>query len=257
MYNGFERGTEFLVVCTQSCNLVSSNFQGNPLVEVLVAKPVMRYNDRSLEATGRNVRVFHMQVDGDSVVRALACDVVRRGFLPRRLLLNCQPSNLVPPKKAARSFAGWMSRYYGRTAFPNELVRRAKGAGRPFTIIEQALGQLGPSGSPLHEGVQFIYVHLSTDDELQDGDSRHYDVHMRFLCREPEIVDKLDQILILGLAEYDKGAIKDGLSFSYVPELTSQTSVADLDGYERFPEWDHLSGLEDARETYSSPVPET
>jgi hypothetical protein len=256
VHGGFDPETEFLVICTQSCNLVSSSFDNNPQAEVLIGKPISKYNERSFEATGRNARTFHMQVEGDGTVQAIACDVARRGFLPRHLLLECQRSGLVINGKAARSFAGWLSRYYGRAAFPNELVRRAK-AGRLFNIIEQALCQTDSFGRPLNEGVQYVYVHLSTYEELREDDGSHYIMRMFFLCREPEVVDQLDRLLIAELDAYDGGAIRNGLSFTYDVRLTSQIFVSELDDYVRFPEWDYLSGLKEARDSYASPLPET
>jgi hypothetical protein len=59
MHGGFERGEDFLVVCTQSCNLVSPDFEGNPFAEVIAARPISRLNERSREATGRHGRRFH------------------------------------------------------------------------------------------------------------------------------------------------------------------------------------------------------
>lgn len=252
VHGGFDRDAEFLVVCTQSCNLVSPNFEGNPLVETLVATPAGKYRERSREATGRNVRIFHLPGGGDPSVAALGCDIVRRCFLPRRLLLGCRPGALVASRGAARSFAGCLSRYYGRAAFPNELVRRAKDL---FTTIERALAESGPSGAPLDEGVQYIYAHVSTDDELRDGDGRHYEVRIRFLCHDEGTAEALDRLLIAPLQPYEDGAIHNGVSFSHDAALTAQTFVADLNGFERFPEWDHLSGLEEAHGTYASPLP--
>jgi len=253
VHGGFDANTEFLIVCTQSCNVVSSNFDGNPLVEVMVARPLPKHSERSREATGRNVRTFHMLVNGSPEVAALACDVIRRCFLQRRVLLDCQPGGLDASRQAARSFAGWLSRYYGRAAFPNELVKRAK---ELFAAIEKALVEPGPSGRPLDEGIQYIYAHVSTDDELEPGDGRHYEMQMRFLCHDQGTAEALDRLLIHALKQYEEGAVHNGVSFTYEAGLTAQTFVADLNGYERFPEWDHLSGLEDARSTYASPLPQ-
>ena len=54
---------------------------------------------------------------------------------------------------------------------------------------------------------------------------------------------------------YKDQAIHGGIQFSFDVKLTSQTIVADLNGYALFPEWDYLSGLEQTRETYSSSLP--
>src|ERR1017187_10195724 len=60
----FDRGREMLVVCTQSCTVVSERIEADPYIEFLVAEPVKKYNQRSPEATGKNLRQFHLPISG-------------------------------------------------------------------------------------------------------------------------------------------------------------------------------------------------
>ena len=174
---GFDPESEFLIACTPSCNLVSSDFEANPEVEALVATRVAKLNGRSREAAGRSGKVFHMPVSGPGF-EALASHFVRRCFLPRRMLLKVRPSDYQPSKEAAGRFAGWLARYYGRAAFPHEFNRRAR---ELYTILKDVLDSHSVSGKPFAEAVQYAYVRLSTDDELRDGDGTYYKFDMMFL----------------------------------------------------------------------------
>jgi len=50
----FDRDREVLVVCTQSCTVVSPNINANPLIEYLVAQQIVKYHSRSDQAKGKN-----------------------------------------------------------------------------------------------------------------------------------------------------------------------------------------------------------
>ena len=85
------------------------------------------------------------------------------------------------------------------------------------------------------------------DDEL-DGETDSYELTMRFLCFDVDTQGHVDRELLDRLQKYDGGAIVDRLKFSFFVELTSQTAVSDLSTFERFSEWDYLSGLDDIRQ---------
>ena len=38
--------SEFLIICTQSCTVVSSRFATDPIVEAMVIKPLAKYNPK-------------------------------------------------------------------------------------------------------------------------------------------------------------------------------------------------------------------
>jgi len=123
----FDRDHEMLVVCTQSCTVVSERIETDPNIEFLVAEPVKKYNPRSAEATGKNLRRFHLSISGVPNTEALACDINRRFFVHRKACLRHPPDvNVGILEESVRNFAGWIARYYTRIALPDELTRRAR-----------------------------------------------------------------------------------------------------------------------------------
>ena len=132
-----DREKEWLVVCTQSCTVVSPNLANDPHIEFLVAKPIGGYKPNSQEATGKTIRRFHLPISGHPGVAALDCDINRRFVAPRSLCLTTTPdAGIMVSEEASRNLAGWISRYYTRVALPNELVIRAE---KLFDIIKAAL----------------------------------------------------------------------------------------------------------------------
>jgi hypothetical protein len=243
----FDRESDFLVVCTQSCCLLAVSFDNDPFVEVVEARPIANLNPRSPEATGKNVRRFHLPVVGLPGVAALECDINRRLVFGRRQLLTCTLEST--PKVArddARRFAGWLARYYGRAALPNELVRRARAEGAPFRVIEAALrNMLG--ARKVSDGVHSIFLSATPDAELLPDEGAHYAIRLRILCHDQETQEHLDRLLLTAFEGHAGGKVVGGITLDFGVDLTSEVTVADLQGYERFSDLDYLSGLDEVR----------
>ena len=141
-----DREAEWMVVCTQSCTVVSRSLVNDPHVEFLVAKPAEGYNPSSQEATGKTPRRFHLPVSGRPGVAALDCDINRRFFVPRSLCLTFTPdAGIMVSEEASET---WRAGFRGITsvALPNELVIRAKNL---FDIIKTALKKSTGGGNKL------------------------------------------------------------------------------------------------------------
>jgi hypothetical protein len=82
---------ELFILCTQSCTVVSSRFATDPIVEAMVVKLLPKYNPRAFEATGKNQRKLHIEVIGSSEFKCIECDINRRFFFDRHLLLKINP----------------------------------------------------------------------------------------------------------------------------------------------------------------------
>src|ERR1039458_2846186 len=123
----FERDHEVLVVCTQSCTVVSDRLGVDPYIEFLIGRPVIEYKPRSAESTGKNLRQFHLPISGIKNIEAFACDINTRFLVDRTLCLKHTPDlSITVPEESVRNFASWIARYYTRIALPNKLVQRAK-----------------------------------------------------------------------------------------------------------------------------------
>ena len=243
----FDRDRDFLVICTQSCCLLSASFDADPFVEVLEARPLVKLISRSPEATGKNVRRFHLPIVGLEDAAALECDINRRFVFGRRQLLECSLSGApMVERDDARRFAGWLARYFGRAALPNELVRRARADGAPFAVIEAALRNM-VEGERVSESVHSIFLSVIPDTELEPGGSDHYHIRLRIICHEFEIQEYVDRYLLNALAGYARGNVVGGIALDFGVDLTSEVTMAELQGYERFSDLDYLSGLAEVR----------
>lgn len=242
----FDRENEFLVVCTQSCTVVSRDLAGDPHIEFLVAKPTAPYRTNSPEATGKTLRRFHLPVSGLANMPALECDINRRFFVPRTLCLVHPPeSGITVSEDDARNLAGWISRYYTRVALPNELVIRAK---TMFETIKTALKKSMKSGERLSNSIDKILVRWSPDSELQLQGGL-YQLDILFLCADEAADLRLNSLLEAKLKPFTEEGGHDGIKLTYANTVRSETFLSQLDGYTRLSEWDYLSNLGDIAES--------
>ena len=95
----------YFVVCTHSCSVVSKSLDRDPWVEIAEARQVSPYKPKSSQARGRDVRKFHLPVNG-APFEALEIDINIRHPVKRELLLSFKPAGFSAPEKARREFAG-------------------------------------------------------------------------------------------------------------------------------------------------------
>ncbi len=238
----FDRVNEWLVVCTQSCSVVSDRLGSDPYIEVAVAKPVKRYKPRAQEATGKHTRRFHLPLAGVDGVEAVECDINRRFFVARELFLTFVPDMGIQVAEAVKAFAGWMSRYYTRVALPNTLVDRAKAPGGLFDSVKAALDHPFEGDAPLADWTAGIYVAWEPDSELDDSHSA-YLVRLLIVCDGSIAETMLGELLCNSLARFEAEGGHDGISLQWETKARVATFVTDLDGYHRLSEWDYLTDL--------------
>lgn len=240
----FDRNREMLIVCTQSCAVVSRQLEANPLIEFIVAEPVEKYHANSPEATGRNLRCFHLPIGGLPNTEALACDFNRRFFADRRDCLKCAPNVSVQVREEhSRNLAGWIARNYTRIALPDSLVERAKGG--LFKILVKALRKKNLTGEALSASIERILISFSPESEVLSGT---YDVYLIFLCADVDTDVLLHSFLDEELEKFTLGVGQDGILLTYECKVSSETFVSELKGYRRLTEWDYLSSLGDVAE---------
>jgi hypothetical protein len=241
----FDRDCELLVVCTQSCTLVSPNLPTSPHIEFIVAKPVDKYHPKSDEATGKNLHCFHLPISGIPNTEAVACDINRRFFVGRAVCLSHSPDlDFTTLGEGVRNFAGWIMRYYTRIALPDELVRRAKLG--LFACIKNALNDKLEGGDKLSNGIYKIYIDWTPDLDLQDG---FYKVYILFLCADVGTDIRLNSLLGVPLEPFTDDDGHDGIKLEYESKNTTETFVSELVGYKRLTEWDYLSNLGDVADS--------
>ncbi len=234
---------ELLIICTQSCTVVSSRFTTDPTIEGMVVKPLAKYNPKTFEATGKNQRKLHLPVTGDSQIKGIECDINRRFFFDRCNLLKTTPlQELEIGTQGASKLAGWIGRSYTRIALPELLVKRIGLEVLPFILKCLSETQIdGPKkGSPIHESVSFAYIDWQPRSDLADL----FEVRFIFLCDDDNTEALLESNLIEKLMLYLSPEGKNGIRISDVACRTPNTTfLSDLNGFERFSEWDFLSEL--------------
>lgn len=236
----FDRTWETLVVCSQSCAVVSPRIDRDPYVELMVAGPVEKYNPKCGEATGRVLRSFHLPISGRGEKPAVACDFNRRFFINRESLLKYRPDAEVTVSVAdARNLAGWIARNYTRIALPDALAERAKDG--LFDVIKTALRTKG-----LSDSVKKIYINYTPQSELIGG---CYEVCLIFLCEDRETEEELNAQLEVPLNPYTASGGHQGIMLTYEIKIPSETFLSELDGYKRLTEWDYLSNLGDVADS--------
>ena len=249
----YDAVTEWLIVCTQSCSVVSDSLEKNPAIEVVAAKTLDTFNPKSQEARGKNVRHFQLPVSGILGVKAFQCDINRRFAIPREALLRFTPEDgVIVSAEDARSLAGWIARYYTRIALPNELVRRLQDRRGLFEIVKKALEKKMSDDKPLHSGINGIFIRWEPDAELAPrfaSSTDLYRIDLIFLCEEAEAETLLEQSLQSELERFTDDGGHDGIYLMWDSKRTSTTFVSEIAAYSRLSEWDYLSNLAEVAES--------
>lgn len=234
---------EVLMICTQSCSVVSTRFNVDPNVEVMAVKPIKHFNTRAPEATGKNRRKLHVALlQPSEAIKALECDINRRGNIPRKTLLGLQlHPGFAIGEVGATQVAAWVSGNYNRIALPNLLVERMGMRLRP--TLERCLGEPKADGSgPVHQSISYIYI----DWQPRDENAPIYHLNLLFIGEDRAAVDQLDEALQTALEPFFDPNSTDGITLHICDcKLASATFLTDLNGYVRLSEWDYLSNLAD------------
>lgn len=234
---------EFLIICTQSCSLVSRRFEADPYAEAMVVKLIDEYNPRSQEATGKNQRKLQIKLLDHPKFKCIECDINKRFMFNRKRLLETQPSKeLNLEENAGDKLAGWYGRSITRTALPDLLVERM---GNLSKIIKKCLDKkfIDDQGnlSPIHESIPYQYIDWRPRKENPEGP---FILRFFFLCANPESEENLDKELTEKLNPYLSESGKDGLKIIEIACKTDDsTFVRDLYQYERLSDLDYLSDL--------------
>lgn len=234
---------ELLIICTQSCTVVSPRYSTDPVVEAIVVKTLAKYNSKSFEATGKNQRKLHLEVFKNPQIKSIECDINRRFFFDRQHLLKMNPLNEIEiDAQGVTKLAGWIGRSYTRIALPDLLVERLKPEILPFILKcisdKQAAGS--KKDSPLHESISYAYIDWQPRSDFAD----FFEIKFIFICHDTDAETALESRLIEGLEIYQLPEGKNRVRIADVICRTPDTTfLSDLNGFERFSEWDFLSEL--------------
>lgn len=133
---------EWLVVISQTCDVVARSIQAEPFVEVLHCIPVkgkIRTQHANLRSTRR--LDFKPNRDTDAALVLTAHATIDRYLIPRELLVDIDPD---PNRRfddiAVKRVAAWYALRYSRPAWPDRFVERVHAYKEKF---EAAISQIG------------------------------------------------------------------------------------------------------------------
>ena len=243
-YMAFEAGSDWLMICTQSCSVCSDDHVREPNVEIMAVTIIPALHSAHKQArSGAMVRELIIRVQDSDMAEAVLCDISRRTFIARSKLLSLTPYAAAVVPDDAISFQGWMARFYARLALPTELGRRLRASGLLDAMRKLLRGKMA-DGREVHLGVDRFYVRCPETAELPS--SEPYLVDVMIVCIDDiarEHIDRAVQRLpALAPGEMSRHAITmDMPDVKVLDEVT----LRDIRGYSRLNDWDAMSGMAD------------
>lgn len=157
---------DWLVVVSQTCDVVAPTLEAEPLVEVLLCRPrngKPRKGFRNLESTRYLDYRPNREAHPDVVLSAHA--VADRYVIPRDLLTARKPDQTrCLDNIASTRVLAWYSLRAGRPSWPNRFVDRIRSA---TTALENALDLFADDIAEVRVAVK------EKDQELKEGESYH------------------------------------------------------------------------------------
>lgn len=166
---------DWLVVVSQTCDVVAKDLDQEPFVEVLHCRPIpkLRPQFKELHSTRRLDFRPNRQAHADLALNAHA--VADRYFLPRNVLRNHAPDSARRLDSiATKRILAWFSLRYGRPAWPDAFVQRISRKCRD--ALEAAL-------DPLRDDIAQVRVAIIPNDQELPS-AQDYVVSVYFIVSE-------------------------------------------------------------------------
>lgn len=169
---------DWLVIVSQTCDVVATKLEAEPLVEVLHCRPIPKLRKGTKELRSTRTLDFkpNRATHGDLCLSAHA--IADRYEVPREFLhdYDPDPGRRLSDVATARVLA-WYALRYGRPAWPDEFVNRISGI---KDALEAALDPLRDDIAEVRVGI------LERDAELTEGEDYHLAV---FFVVDEEVWD--------------------------------------------------------------------
>jgi hypothetical protein len=160
---------DWLVVVSQTCDVLAVKLEAEPFVEVLHCQPTAKLRSQFKELRSTRVLDFKPNRQTHDAVVLSAHAVADRFLLPREVLKDRAPDvhRRLSDVSTSRVLA-WYSLRYGRPTWPDEFVARI---GEAKTALEQAL-------EPLKDDIAEVRVGIrEKDEELRPDHAYHVAVY--------------------------------------------------------------------------------
>jgi len=156
---------DWLVVVSQTCDVLATKLDAEPFVEVLHCKTIAKLRSQHKELRSTRVLDFKPNRDTHDAIVLSAHAVADRYLLPREVLKDHgpDPARRLSDVSTSRVLA-WYALRYGRPIWPDEFVSRI---GKARAALEQAL-------EPLRDDIAEVRIGIAEkDQELAAGQSYH------------------------------------------------------------------------------------
>lgn len=124
-------GFQHAFVISQTCDLVSGNFEDEPCAEIIWVAPIEAINNQYRD--GASFRRLHVEAESGGSKIYFEVRPHQRTLVPRRILASTAPDHgcrLAP--RVLRTLLEWLTERYLRTPFPDEFNQRWKQKQKTF-----------------------------------------------------------------------------------------------------------------------------
>ena len=217
----------FLLIVSQTCDLVQGSFETEPYFEALSLFP-LNNKPNGQYLGGKNSRRIEFSLDEQSENATYWYTLpYERHLIKRELLLELKASNSLGDDNTLKMILCWLSRRYTRTAFPEEFVTR----------IDARKSQIGKNFARLNSLVSNVYVRVIPFDELNDTEVYSMEIILMMDAQKfdvPKIYADCNEIKNQLEKQLDrcKGIDVEDINI----ESTASVTIEDLKGYL---EWDY------------------
>lgn len=217
---------EFFIVASQSCD-VASNSPIDPNVELIVATPVETLvGDFSFNKNPRKLHTQFVQATNTDEVQTTVCVEVlayRKLVVPKGAIAEESPCPTMRFEyREGNSFSSWLGSRYTRKAMPSAFNNRIAKIDKKKKLRKIA--------GRLDEHLTGIYIRLSPDTEIEDGEN--YNVNLLGLL-PVSFTGELSDVE-KELESYTEILRKAGFDVEAVLRKEDEVSVAVVNSFSRF-----------------------
>ena len=161
---------DWLVVVTQTCDVVARTLEAEPFAEVLHCKPIMKPRTQYRDFRSTRILDFRPNRQTHEGVALTAHAVADRYLIPRELLRDHAPDgDRHLSSDATQRIMAWYALRAGRPSWPDAFVKR---------IDKDTEDALEAAIEPLKEDIAEVRVGIAEkDQELGDGQAYHVTVY--------------------------------------------------------------------------------
>jgi len=165
---------DWLIVVSQTCDVVAKNLETEPFVEVLLCTQIKKLRTQFIDMRSTRTLDFRPNRETHEAVFLTAHAVKDRFLVPRNLFVNFHPDKYrCLSTVAARRVMAWFALRYSRPAWPEAFVSRLRSAG---DALEAAL-------EPLRDEIAEIRIALDEPEKELD-DEQPYSIVVFFVVDE-------------------------------------------------------------------------